>query len=151
LDGWYTTVWQVYDAWMCMNMVINWKLRVFWTHSIISGHWWQNEMLFDQGSFKVDTINFHSTRSLTWKRIIIFVQNRSETADSTFMYFRVKNETGCNHNRRPFCFEMTVQFFTKVQFCHSGFIVSYCKDQNKKMKKKSNQFHKNFLKMFKKS
>ena len=61
-------------------------------------------MLFDQGSFKVDTINFHSTRSLTWKRIIIFVQNRSETAETTFMYFRVKNETGYNHNRRPFLF-----------------------------------------------
>ena len=101
MDWWYTTVWQVYDAWMCMNMVVNWcmitlgKLRVFWTHSIISGHWWQNEMLFDQGSFKVDTINFHSTRSLTWKRIIIFVLNRSETAETTFctfMYFRVKTK-----------------------------------------------------------
>ena len=70
-------------------------LGVFWTYTIISGHGWQNEMLFDQGSFKVDTINFHSTRSLTWKRIIIFVLNRSETAETTFctfMYFRVKTK-----------------------------------------------------------
>ena len=145
MDGWYTTVWQVYDAWMCMNMVVNWcmitlsKFRVFWTHSIISGHWWQNEMLFDQGSFKVDTINFHSTRSLTWKRIIIFVQNRSETAETTFMYFRVKNETGYNHNRRLFCFEMTVHFFTKVQpfrFNHQLLYKSKWIKNSKKVSKK---------------
>ena len=117
-------------------------LGVFWTYTIISGHGWQNEMLFDQGSFKVDTINFHSTRSLTWKRIIIFVLNRSETAETTFctfMYFRVKNETGYNHNRRLFCFEMTVHFFTKVQFSHSGFFICYCTNQNgkKSFKKKT--------------
>ena len=120
-------------------------LGVFWTYTIISGHGWQNEMLFDQGSFKVDTINFHSTRSLTWKRIIIFVLNRSETAETTFctfMYFRVKNETGYNHNRRLFCFEMTVHFFTKVQFSHSGFFICYCSNQNGKNKKKTEIFEK---------
>ena len=116
------------------------KFRVFWTHSIISGHWWQNEMLFDQGSFKVDAINFHSTRSLTWKRIIIFVQNRSETAETTFMYFRVKNETGYNHNRRLFCFEMTVHFFTKVQpfrFNHQLLYKSKWKNEKKKVSKQN--------------
>ena len=135
-------------------------LGVFWTYTIISGHGWQNEMLFDQGSFKVDTINFHSTRSLTWKRIIIFVLNRSETAETTFctfMYFRVKNETGYNHNRRLFCFEMTVHFFTKVQFSHSGFFISYCTNHEKMenfrkvfLKKSFQKSFKNFIKNFKK-
>ena len=145
-------------------------LGVFWTYTIISGHGWQNEMLFDQGSFKVDTINFHSTRSLTWKRIIIFVlkigrkQLRLRFVHLCIFALKTKRDiitTGDFFvSRWQYTFSQKYNFLIQVS---SFFTVQFKMAKIKKMKKMENfrkvflkksfqkSFKKNFIKKCKKS